>query len=1149
MKYILPVLALVLCTVSLQAQAPGDQRTTTTKIADLLARMPAQDKKELNTALETIASLGEDGLTTLTGMLAAPGKGDNTKLEYAIANYSYYTTAKGNETLRKTAVKSYLTALAKKEDKENKAFIIRQLEITGTDDAVTALQGYLHDERLADPAARALVKIHTPAAGKALADALTTAAGNNAKVLTEALGDIQYQPAATVIGKGATSADASLAKLSLYALAHIGSPASEPILAAAAAKAGYTYDVTNATTSYIGYARQLHLTGNTVLAEKIANTLLKNAASTNQVAARTAGLKLLVEIKGDKALPLLVNALNDPSAAFREAALKFALPFTDKNATALWLIKLTEVENNKTVKAEIITLLGNSKQTSAQTAIFRALKDKDAAVRSSAIKAAGQVGQDKAVPALLELLKKDNPAEAIAVKNTLLVTKGEGLEDNIANALPSLPSHAKAALVEVLAARRADSRVNDVLALAGSSDTLVKQTALTALTALGTPSILPQLYPLLLTATKPSDIAAAQQAIVAASAGIKDSVQRTGAIVAELKKAPADKQPLFLDIFSGIGSPSALQLVTGYLHSGDAATQLAAVNALAKWPNASASEALYQSTLQPGNTAYFDQAFAGYIHLVNASKFPDDQILLLLRRAMPVAKTVAQKQAVLAGVANCNTFVALVYAGNYLDDPDLQQAAAHAILEIVSDNKSWNGAIVKRLIEKTIEVLQGQDSDYQKQALRKQLAELTPGDGIVSLFNGKDLTGWKGLVANPIERAKLNPDTLLAKQQEADNDMRKSWYAKNGILEFNGSGENLCTVKKYGDFEMFVDWKIEPDGDAGIYLRGSPQVQIWDTSRRDVGAQVGSGGLYNNSVYERNPLKLADNAIGDWNSFHIIMKGDRVTVYLNGVLVVDNIILENYWDRSLPIFAEEQIELQAHGRHVSYRDLYIREIPRTVAYSLSENEKKDRFQLLFDGTNMHEWTGNTTEYNIENGNLVVRPRGGNHGNLYTKKEYSDFVYRFEFQLTPGANNGIGIRAPLEGDAAYVGMEIQVLDNEADIYKDLHVYQYHGSVYGVIPAKRGFLKPLGEWNEEEITAIGNHIKVVLNSTVILDGDISDAIQNGTLDKRDHPGLKNKQGHIGFLGHGDVVSFRHMRVKDLAAELPAADPVPDKKKKKK
>ncbi|HEY4153790.1 MAG TPA: DUF1080 domain-containing protein, partial [Puia sp.] len=389
-----------------------------------------------------------------------------------------------------------------------------------------------------------------------------------------------------------------------------------------------------------------------------------------------------------------------------------------------------------------------------------------------------------------------------------------------------------------------------------------------------------------------------------------------------------------------------------------------------------------------------------------------------------------------------------------------------------------------------------------------------------------------GLVGNPLQRAKADSQMLAGMQQIADARMRAGWYVKDGVLIFSGKGDNLCTEKKYGDFEMFVDWKINKDGDAGIYLRGSPQVQIWDTSRVDVGAQVGSGGLYNNQVNPSKPLKLADNAIGEWNNFDIIMKGDRVTVYLNGVLVVDNTILENYWDRNLPIFPEEQIELQAHGNEVSYRDIYIKEIPRQQPVTLSEEEKKDGFRMLFDGTNMHEWTGNTSGYTMEDGDIVVRPEHGEHGNLFTKEEYSDFIYRFEFQLTPGANNGIGIRAPLEGDIAYTGMEIQVLDNEAPIYKDLHPYQYHGSVYGVIPAKRGYLKPTGEWNSEEITAIGNKIKVVLNGTVILDGDIAEASKNGTMDGKEHPGLKRTGGHIAFLGHGDVLRFRNVRVKSLS-----------------
>ena len=179
---------------------------------------------------------------------------------------------------------------------------------------------------------------------------------------------------------------------------------------------------------------------------------------------------------------------------------------------------------------------------------------------------------------------------------------------------------------------------------------------------------------------------------------------------------------------------------------------------------------------------------------------------------------------------------------------------------------------------------------------------------------------------------------------------------------------------------------------------------------------------------------------------------------------------------------------------------------------------------------MDQWMGNTAGYLSEEGAITVHPELSS-GNLYTKEEFADFEYRFEFQLTPGANNGIGIRAPLEGDAAYVGMEIQVLDSEAEMYKNLQVYQYHGSVYGVIPAKRGFLKPLGEWNKEQIIAKGNKIKVILNGEVIVDGDIKEASANGTMDHKEHPGLLRPSGHIGFLGHGDVVRFRNIRIKKL------------------
>ncbi len=198
---------------------------------------------------------------------------------------------------------------------------------------------------------------------------------------------------------------------------------------------------------------------------------------------------------------------------------------------------------------------------------------------------------------------------------------------------------------------------------------------------------------------------------------------------------------------------------------------------------------------------------------------------------------------------------------------------------------------------------------------------------------------------------------------------------------------------------------------------------------------------------------------------------------------------------------------------------------------ITPEEKAEGFVSLFNGKDLDGWQGNKTDYFAENGNLVIDPSRGGKGNLYTEKEYSDFVFRFEFQLTSGANNGLGIRAPLSGDAAYKGMEIQILDNTADKYKDLHEYQYHGSVYGVIPAKRGYLKPVGEWNTEEVWIKGNKIKVTLNGVVILDGDIKKASKEGTLDGKEHPGLTNKSGYIGFLGHGSELKFRNIRIKEL------------------
>jgi 3-keto-disaccharide hydrolase len=200
-----------------------------------------------------------------------------------------------------------------------------------------------------------------------------------------------------------------------------------------------------------------------------------------------------------------------------------------------------------------------------------------------------------------------------------------------------------------------------------------------------------------------------------------------------------------------------------------------------------------------------------------------------------------------------------------------------------------------------------------------------PPPGFTALFNGKDLTNWQGLVEIH-KRAKMSPEERKAAQEAADKKYLPHWTVQDGIILYDGKGNNLQTVKDYGNFELYVDWKIDKNGDSGIYLRGNPQVQIWDPNGKNNPKKIGSGGLYNNQKNPTDPLVLADNPPGQWNTFWIKMVGDKVTVKLNGKVVVDNTPLENYWERGKPLPARGPIELQHHGDHLWFKNIYVKEL-------------------------------------------------------------------------------------------------------------------------------------------------------------------------------------------------------------------------------
>jgi len=241
-------------------------------------------------------------------------------------------------------------------------------------------------------------------------------------------------------------------------------------------------------------------------------------------------------------------------------------------------------------------------------------------------------------------------------------------------------------------------------------------------------------------------------------------------------------------------------------------------------------------------------------------------------------------------------------------------------------------------------------ADYSPSPTRpKSSTDNTPPEGFATLFNGKDLTGWKGLAhTNANERHALQGEKLTEAQAKADQQMADHWSVQDGILTYDGKGQSLCTAKNYGDFELYVDWKIPPGADSGIYLRGTPQIQIWDpwdprnekgqadpanpeqwVAQYANGRNLGSGGLWNNRRWRNSPTTLADRKPGEWNTFLIRMVGDKVTIWLNDKLVVDRVKLENYWDKTgtVPLVRADQIELQHHGSELFFRNVYIRELP------------------------------------------------------------------------------------------------------------------------------------------------------------------------------------------------------------------------------
>lgn len=1119
---------LMLSTLSIGSFAQIN-RTLKTKIADVLAQMPTKNLAHCDKAMNDIYEMGNEGFNKLASLLTAPSVGDDTAVRFALNSFARYASQFGKCEVRTFAEDNFLKALEEQKDIEVKTFIMNQLNLVASKKSIPALGAYLTNNELCEPATQTLLSLELKIVAKEFGAAFPKVKGKTLATIVRGLGEVKCEGSIDKITPLINAKEPWMQKTALAALANIGDLSSYKPLLKAAGKVNFSYEATNAAEAFLHYTNRLGEQNEIELMRKACKVIFKANTSVDLLHNYSAALAIYSKYLGYEATPQLLKAIDNNNKPFRYSALNLAENIGGIADTRLWIAK-AESTNAEAI-AEIISMLGRRGDQLAVTFIEESLNSASTPVREEAIVALAKLQKTEAVITLVAHLAKGNDIETS--KEVLLQLLDKNHLNAVAIQLNKTSGKTKATIINIIAAKAGTQYFDEIMASTSSSDTSEKTAAFSALKKVSAEKNLNDLIKLLLSVSDKSEIKEVQIAVVAAASGVKSEQTKDGKIFAALNST--SKKERIIAILPEIGGEHALQTVSEYFNTSSASQKDAAFKALTSWTDYSASKSLYEiCKTSSGN--YQNKAFLSFARMVRSANLPDDQKLLQYRKIMHFASSNGDKKRIINSIGSLKTFLSLVYLAPFLDEKELQQTTACSIMKIAlpsnNQNNGFSGNLVHYLLIKAESLISGDESQYYKININNYLNNMPKGEGFISMFNGKNLDGWQGLVEDPIKRAEMSEKELAKKQAEANKSVSENWSVKDGKIVFTGKGHNLCSVKDYANFEMIVDWLITKDGDSGIYLRGTPQVQIWDTSRVEVGAQVGSGGLYNNNKDNvRDPLLVADNPIDEWNTFRITMIGENVTIYLNGELVVDNVRMDNYWNREIPIFESGAIELQAHGNELAFRNIYVREI-NTKEIGLTEEEIADGFETLFNGKNLDGWQGNKTDYYADNGELVVNPKKGGHGNLFTTKEYSDFIFRFDFQLTQGANNGLGIRAPLKGDAAYNGMESQILDNTAAIYANLEEYQYHGSIYGTLAAKRGFLNPLGEWNTEEVRFVGSKVKITLNGEIILDGDISEARRNGTKDGKNHPGLKRDKGYIGFLGHGSDLKFRNLRIKDLS-----------------
>lgn len=1097
----------LLCTPFFPLEAQQPPATVST----IVAQFPVADLAEAESQSQALIALNDEALLEFCAMLRPVGKGDDANVRFALEALLNYVTGRGQPEKNKLEG-ILLKALAEEKSPELKAFIIRQIQKIATNRSISTLQPLLTDDYLHPYAIQALQTLGTSQAQQTLLAAYPGKNATNRTALINALGEMHTKSAVDSLLKAAEHRAASVRNAALDALAKIGSPKAESLIrerlkdTAEANEADFV--------RCLNYAHRLADHGNREKAVALNRTIIEKT-QTRLPHLHIAALQQLVALAPENSTSPLLASFASQNQQVKGAVLRLAETNSNEAAAVRWIdaAKQASITN----RASIIAMFAHLNDAKSGAYIKQAIQSEEKTIRFAAISAHAKRENETAISTLLSrLTASSDPDEAQFIKEELTRLPTKKHFGAIGRIVLNGTEPARIAAIELLALRRAIAQKPALVKAAREGTPKLKVAAIKALERIAEPADAPMLTDLVMSARGAAAQAAAQKALLATISG-EDEQHGRDYLIEKIKgESPANQEKL-IPALGRFGGEQSLKTIIPFTQNQNPKLQSVAIRALCNWPDLSAFTSLIAIADSSSQLSFRVLAIRGLVRIITTSDLLPIRKTILLGEALTAAERQDEKKLVISALANIKHTSALEMVAGYLRDKDLAFEAAVAALRISESKVRPEKGLSSE--DAAVAIIMAQLPDASRIALQRYLESKVehnkPPKGFTALFNGQDLRGWKGLVANPPRRAKMSRAELDSAQVIADSIMVANWRVENGQLLFDGHGASLCTVKDYENFEMYVDWKIGKHGDSGIYLKGSPQVQIWDPAQWP----EGSGGLYNNKDGARKPIQPADNPIGDWNTFYIKMVDNYVTVYLNDVLVVDNVLMENYWERDKPLYASGQIELQSHKSPLAFRNIYIRELPRTVIArrtALIADSSTSGWQPI--GSKENGWQ-------VENGILFTNGKGS--GWLSTVKEYDNFKLELEYRVPPGGNSGVFLRAPHQGDPAYSGMEIQVLDDYADKYANLKPWQYTSSIYAVQQPLSRASKQAGEWQTMEIICNGPLVKVTLNGVTTIDTNLIDHMHKTVRS----PGIKRRSGHIGLQNHGARVEYRNIFITEI------------------